>query len=544
MPSHGELVSRFALKLPQSAGPQAHQEATCDWRTFEEVSPFFAEERRLLHSGRGICVEDALGSQIVGSIVIHVILDYSNLSFISAQSPYVALLREQKPVSAEPGPREAVEFSVYGWSRRPIYMYGRDTWPLTEELFQRVFASREPFWARATLGGADHDVYFLNDRVGIYALGFPLTGAFGHLISLAELLTLSASAFVVLLLVGLVYGRIAARTPTSGRALLREVRASFYRKLFLAFVAAAVVPVLALALVTRTYIAALMQEDLEMEASRTAASASRVVADVELLATYGGTADREIVDDDIVVWLSRVIAQDVNIFDASGLIASSERSLFAYGLLPRSTQGDLYRAIVLDGRPSFVARESVGSTEYLVAAAPVRLQNRQAILTVPLTLRQQEIEAQVDELDRRVLLGAVLFIIVGAVIGYSLAERIADPVNRLTRATGRLAKGELDVRILATSSDEFRRLVESFNRMAADLQRQRARARALEPARGVGRYGAPGGARHQEPADADSTQCGASAPRARGSGRTAGARARRVREQHPHAGEPASSDCE
>ncbi len=114
-----------------------------------------------------------------------------------------------------------------------------------------------------------------------------------------------------------------------------------------------------------------------------------------------------------------------------------------------------------------------GSFEYLVAAAPVRVQNRDAILTVPLTLRQQEIEAQIDELDRRVLLAAVLFIMLGAAIGYSMAERIADPVNRLMKATGRIARGDLDARILATSSDEFRRLVEAFNRMAADLQRQR-----------------------------------------------------------------------
>src|SRR4029450_3451390 len=70
-------------------------------------------------------------------------------------------------------------------------------------------------------------------------------------------------------------------------------------------------------------------------------------------------------------------------------------------------------------------------------------------------------------------LAAVLFIMVGAGIGYYMAERIADPVNRLTRATGRIARGDLDARILATSSDEFRRLVEAFNRMAADLQRQR-----------------------------------------------------------------------
>jgi signal transduction histidine kinase len=466
----GTLVSRFALKLPHTGGRPIYQESSCEWELFGEVSPFFAEERRLLHAGRGICVDGPSGREVVGAIAIHLTLDYSNLSFISAQSPYTALLRGGE--ITEPSPREAVEFTVYGWSRRPLYMSARDTWPLTEEIFERISASREPFWARAAIGDEEYDVYFLNDRVGIYALGYKLTSPFGHLISVAEVVVLSATTFALLLLAGLLYGRIAARTPMSGRALLREVRASFYRKLFIAFVAAAVVPVFALALGTRAYIATLMQDDLETEAARTAASASRVVEDVGLLELTGATGPG-IVDDDLVVWLSRVIAQDVNIFDSSGLHASSERSLYAYGLLPRSTQGDIYRAIVLDGRPSFVAREAVGTTEYLVAAAPVRVQNRESILTVPLTLRQQEIEAQIDELDRRVLLAAVLFIIFGAAIGYVMAERIADPVNRLMKATGRIARGDLDARILATSSDEFRRLVDAFNRMAADLQRQR-----------------------------------------------------------------------
>jgi signal transduction histidine kinase len=468
----GSLVSRFALNLPQTGGPQIYQETTCQWELFEEVSPFFAEERRLLHAGRGICADDGNGRHAVGSIAVHVTLDYSNLSFITAQSPYVALLRGEDLTESEPEPRERVDFTVYGWSRRPLYMSGRDTWTLTEDIFNRILASREPFWARASLGDDEHEVYFLNDRGGIYALGYEITSTFGHMISVAELLVLTAATFLLLLMAGLLYGRIAARTPTSGRALLREVRASFYRKLFIAFVAAAVVPVLTLALGTRAYIATLMQGDLETEAARTAASASRVVEDVGLLELTGATGPGA-VDDDLVVWLSRVIAQDVNIFDGSGLLASSERSLFAYGLLPRSTQGDVYRAIVVEGRPSYVARERVGTTEYLVAAAPVRVQNRQAILTVPLTLRQQEIETQIDELDRRVLLAAVLFIIVGAAIGYSMAERIADPVNRLMKATGRIARGDLTARILATSSDEFRRLVEAFNRMAADLQRQR-----------------------------------------------------------------------
>jgi nitrogen fixation/metabolism regulation signal transduction histidine kinase len=72
------------------------------------------------------------------------------------------------------------------------------------------------------------------------------------------------------------------------------------------------------------------------------------------------------------------------------------------------------------------------------------------------------------------LLGTVCFILIAAALGYYMAERIADPVSRLTRATGRIARGDLDARIVTSSADEFRRLVDAFNSMAADLQRQRA----------------------------------------------------------------------
>src|SRR6185369_16449732 len=117
---------------------------------------------------------------------------------------------------------------------------------------------------------------------------------------------------------------------------------------------------------------------------------------------------------------------------------------------------------------------SAGGLEYLIAATPVQIEGRQAVLTIPLASREQETQAQIEELDRQVLLAAVLFIMLGAGIGYYMAERIADPVNRLMRATRRIARGDLDARVLATSQDELRRLVDAFNQMADDLQRQRA----------------------------------------------------------------------
>jgi signal transduction histidine kinase len=468
----GDLVSRFALKLPDIGAAQPWTESACDWEIFEEVSPFFAEERLLLHAGKALCVPGPRGEdRRVGSIVVHVMLDYSNLPFISARSPYVALLSsgQPEPDAALPQPPG---FAVYGWSRAALYTSGRTAWPLTDAIFNRAYSTREPFWADMPQGDVIADVYVLNDRGSIYVLSLPRSTGVGHLVRLAELVTLVFVTFVMIVAGGVVFGLVAGRTPTTGRALLQEVRASFSRKLFLAFVAASIVPVLALALVTRAYVAALMRADIELEATRIAGVASRVAEDFSSLQSRG-LAALPVVDDNVVVWLSRVIAEDVNIFAGANLLASSERNLFASGLLPTRTPGDVYRAILLEGRSSYVARESAGGSEYLVSAAPIRIQGQTAILTVPLTSRQQEVSGQIAELDRRVLLAALLLIMLGGGIGYSMAERIADPVNRLMRATRRVARGDLDARVLVTSSDELRRLVEAFNRMAEDLQRQR-----------------------------------------------------------------------
>lgn len=458
----GEMVSRFAMNLPDFAQPQPWTEKSCDWETLEEVSPLFSEERRLLHAGRSLCLP---GNRRAGSVVVHSMLDYGNLSFISAQNPYVALMRSaQRP---QPRPQADVSFYVYGWSRRVLYSSGEDAPPLTEAAFERIATSRVPFWTTIRRGGETLDAFFLNDRGGIYVLTTARQSGFGHLVAEAELLAMGFVVFAMAVIGGMLFNLLVGRAPASGRALFAEVRASFYRKLFLAFVAAAIIPVLALALVSRAYMANLVRTDIESEATRLATVASRVFQDLRAFVGQAAVAD------DLIVWLSRVVAQDVNVFDGPFLLASSERNLFASGLLPDRTPGEVYRAIFVDGRPSYVGPERAGGLEYLIAATPVQLEGRQAILTIPLASRQQETEAQIEELDRRVLLAAILFIMLGAGMGYYMAERIADPVNRLMRATRRIARGDLDARVLATSSDELRRLVDAFNQMADDLQRQR-----------------------------------------------------------------------
>src|SRR5207249_3233703 len=118
----------------------------------------------------------------------------------------------------------------------------------------------------------------------------------------------------------------------------------FYRKLFLAFVASAVVPVLALAFVTRAYVAGEIRAAIESDAVRTASSARRVVED---LVAPRAEAQGNAVDDNLMVWVSRLVGEDVNVFTGPRLTATSERSLFASGLLPTRTPADVYRDLTL-----------------------------------------------------------------------------------------------------------------------------------------------------------------------------------------------------
>ena len=462
----GVLVSRFAFNLPEdlSAVPIS-DEQLCTWGVFEEVSPFFAEERRILHAGRALC--DA-GGRHVGSVVVHAMLDYANLPFILSQNPYVELMRPVDPLRDEGLSGRDVEFAVYGWSRTPVYASGVTAWPIDDAVFSRIEESRVPQWADLERAGTRYTVYLLNDRGGIYALGFPVASPLDHLVNLAEITVLAFGTYLLILAGTALIGAF-SRRGTTARALLREVRASFYRKLLLAFIAATVVPVAALAVATRTYVADQMRANVEQEAIRTASAAKRVVEDLaapQAIQQGGG------VDDNLMVWVSRLVDQDVNIFIGPRLLATSERNLFASGLLPTRTPADVYRALELQNDAATVVREQIGSLNYLVAGTSILTRNLDAMVTVPLTSRELQIEAQIDTLDRRVLLGALLFVFAGAAIGYWLAERIADPVNRLTRATRRIARGDLDARIVARSSDELRRLVDDFNRMANELQRQ------------------------------------------------------------------------
>jgi signal transduction histidine kinase len=466
------LTSRFALNVPEftslyQMGEQTWQGRGCQWAAFSEVQRFGADERSMLHAERGICADGVFQ----GAVVVHIVPDYRALPFVSSANPYYDVL--SLDVQQRRSRIADLQLVVYGWSLQPIFTSGRASWPIDKEIDASLSQSRQPFWRdREALGRAYH-VYFLNDRAGVYALGYPSPTPLQHVMRLAEAATVLVGLFVVYLVGVTVLAPFTRNKSTAFPRLFREIRASFYRKLFLFFVLAAVGPVLLFAIAFGAYMTDKLRADVESEAGNVAVVARRVFDELSAAQARPGQ-ERLDPSDDVMVWIRQVVDQDVNFYVGPQLTATSQRDLFQSGLLPARTPASVYREVVLGRRPVSVTEDHIGGFKYLVAAAPVSSLGREAILTVPLALRQREIEREIDDLTRGVLAGTVVLVLFAAMLGASVAARVSDPVARLTRATRQIAAGRFEERLVADSPDELGRLVDDFNTMAETLVAQRA----------------------------------------------------------------------
>jgi two-component system phosphate regulon sensor histidine kinase PhoR len=72
---------------------------------------------------------------------------------------------------------------------------------------------------------------------------------------------------------------------------------------------------------------------------------------------------------------------------------------------------------------------------------------------------------------RRLFLTALIALVVVALLAIALAQRIAEPVRRLTVAAGRVRRGDLDAKITVASRDEVGRLSRAFDAMTESLRR-------------------------------------------------------------------------
>ena len=256
-----------------------------------------------------------------------------------------------------------VEFVVYGWSRAPIFDVRHER---LDAARRRLPAARRV--ARAVLGdastrdGQTFRVYFMSDRGGIYALGYPVITWFGHLINLAELVMLAAVLTMSLLLAGAtLFNALTSRTAGERtRAAARESDRAFTASCFSPSSPARSCRSSSSPSPLRTYFAsAARAPGVEDAAARTATVAQRLVEDYAdaAAARRPATLESHRRSDHGARAAARSIRTSTS-STGTRLQATSAARSFASQLLPTRTPGDVYRAIVLDRLPTYVGVEA------------------------------------------------------------------------------------------------------------------------------------------------------------------------------------------
>ncbi len=460
----GFVVSRFAIGLPTPPNAASLPDSDA-WQVARERLPLASAERFALHARRRLTYH----GQVHGAVHVYVADDLQALPAAAGRDPYSALF-----MSATPAPRDRPS-TLVAWSPdRTLLFTTADRPPaLDAALAARVLARPQGLWAELPIDGAAHDAYLFSDGRTLFALAYERRGPSRIVADLLEALSAGLLLFTLLAAAVLLLRSALRRPSYSWGELAQAIRSRFSLRLFVAFVAAAFLPVIVLNTVVRAFVAERLRREAEDQALDLAAVAKKAVEDFAFF-QRGESPGHEPVTDAALVWVSSLIRNDLDVFEGGRLIASSKRELYASGLLPDRVSGTVFRAVALEGQPSALRAERIGSLSYQVVSVPVQLESLEpAILSIPLALREREVQEVLDDLDRSIRLASMLFLSAAALLAFGVARRISEPLHDLTEATRRVAAGDLEARVTTASQDEFRALVDSFNQMAGDLAQQR-----------------------------------------------------------------------
>ncbi len=464
----GHLLSRFVLDLPSLDRPPPALPSGPAWEVARERVRIGSAERSVLHARRGLLNDAGLQS---GALHVYVADDLWNLPFLQARGAYANLYRASVPEGAR-----GRALALMAYDRGRVLQFASHERPptLDEGLVARLREERDGFWTTLTMDARPYHTFVFSDAQAYYALAYPQRRAARLGADLVE-----ATVAFTLFALGVLAALLALRSLLGRRVLSlasgwAAVQRRFRLRLFVAFVAVSILPVAVLQGVVQAFVAERLRKEADDQALERATVAQKALEDYVAYQRQD-TQTRAAVNDAALVWVASLIRNDLDVFEDGRLVASSKRELYASGLLSRRLSGRVFHDLVLRGGSRAVSEEQVAGSTSRVVCVPMRLTGRApGVLRVPLPQRSREWETVLLDLHRIARLASVAFVLLAAGLAQSLARRISGPVGALTAAARRVAAGDLSARVTANGRDELRALVEAFNQMTADLERQRA----------------------------------------------------------------------
>ena len=190
-----------------------------------------------------------------------------------------------------------------------------------------------------------------------------------------------------------------------------------------------------------------------------------------LASTTSTSHPEQVLDDDVLSWLARVIGHDLHLYRDDKLIASSRRDLFAARVESQRLPGDVYANIVVAGKQ--LAIRNSGPAQFIEIYSPINLvRGQNYTMALPLIVQGRQIEAQVNDLATTIYMLLIFIVLAAIFVAYVAARSVTRPVQALVVGARAVARGDFDVELRVPNDPDLGLLVTTFRDMAQSIRRQ------------------------------------------------------------------------
>lgn len=449
----GNILSRFSLNVPRVYGAAFTLAGNSDWSIARRTISFIGKERDFYIGYR----DWEKDGEPLGRVILYLSIDPEMLPFLYSANPYFELLRTDTLPSLD-----AFRFGMAVYDAQGGLMFNplRTSAGIPPEILSALAESEEPVWGVFRDKRKPYLGYYFRQNDRIIALSMPRKTFQGHSVEFVKLLVL----YIFLLIPAALIGALA-----SGKRPTLPTLRSFFNRVYAAFFAVAFIPLLLFTFFSRDLYDRIFSARFTAEAEAQAGFARNIMDDFLFIQEQEG-AQFASPSEDLVLWISATLSNDVNLFQDGRLLASSRREFYDAGLLPGVLDGETHFRIIHEKRPFHTTRQKIGGYSFQTLTVPYTFKDISYFISLPFPFERRETDKATQELVEFVVFLSIFFVALVILFGRAIRTMIIVPVRKLLAGTREVSLGNLEVAIEHGSRDEMMTLIEGFNAMIRSLK--------------------------------------------------------------------------
>jgi len=340
---------------------------------------------------------------------------------------------------------------------------------LPPEVRERLARTADAVWVREVVEGARYRTYYRRlpaekgERLDAVAVRVPAVAYYDHLFYLLRMTVAG------LLLGSVIY---LAGVPVRRRAgLLPAPKSRFRDKVLTRFLIVGIASVGLTGVIGRQVVVEQNRQSVrDLLQRRLHLAEAQVTAEAGPGVPVAASIERARADH-----AAAQLAVDVHVFLGPRLVSTSRPQLVRQRLIDGRLPAEVYRALMVEGRRYAFTRERIGSFTYTTGYKAIGDEHGRTVgvVAVPTLPEQAAIEAEQARMIAY-LFGALLALLIGIFVTTALlASQLTRPFRSLRAGLQAVGAGRMEEPLPVESRDEMGELVETFNRMQAQVVESR-----------------------------------------------------------------------